>query len=75
MGNTHPKSLEKPLELIPKIITTCRSESIVRGHITVYGYVCADYDVERHHKPVSTAITPICYQGQLKPNITLLGRL
>lgn len=26
--------------------------------------------LEHRHKPLSTAVTSLCYQGQLKPNIT-----
>ena len=75
MGNTHPKSLWKALRVVTQIFTTSRSESIAREHITVYGYACTDYDVYRHHKPVSTAVTSICCQGQVKPNITRLEPL
>ena len=65
----------QPLEQAPWYLPPVGSATIAREHITVYGYACTDYDVYRHHKPVSTAVTSICYQGQLKPNITRLEPL
>lgn len=65
MGNTHPKSLYEALRAVALDITTRQVSSIAREHITIYGYACADYDVYRHQKPVSTAVTSKCYQGTI----------
>jgi len=75
MGNTHPKSLWKALRAVYPCHLPVGRETIAREHITDYSCACVHYDVVRHHKTVNTAVTSICYQGQLKPNITRLEPL
>ena len=57
------RAVYQPLEQLPSILPPVKVGSLVWEHITVYGYACTDYDVERHHKPVSTSVTSKCYQG------------